>query len=128
MLRPSLTALALILACMAPAWAQSIQLDVQSAAIVADPATGEDTLAITFADAGKAALAQFTTEHVGGVVEIKVDGEVLSSPMLVEPILTGEVVVTGGASPLATSLDEIVRRLTEKKAQVEINLASDRLL
>ena len=51
---------------------------------------------LTFDNQGAAKLAQLTTQNVGRQMAIVIDGEVISAPILQEPILGGNLMISGG--------------------------------
>ncbi|HSG55621.1 MAG TPA: protein translocase subunit SecD [Paracoccaceae bacterium] len=79
-----------------------------------DPQTNEPAVSITFDSVGAERFARLTTENVGQQFAIILDGEVLSSPVIREPIYGGSSQISGGFS-------------TEKAAQLARALASGAL-
>lgn len=68
----------------------------------ADPATDEQGLAVldfTFDDEARTLFAAYTQAHVGGFFAIVLDGEVISSPSIAEPITGGAGRITMGVGP-----------------------------
>jgi preprotein translocase subunit SecD len=53
-------------------------------------------VAITFTETGRVKFAWAQQDMVGQPLEINIDGEVVSSPILREPILGNQVTITGG--------------------------------
>lgn len=74
-----------------------------------DPQTNEPVVSITFDQQGGQRFAQLSTQNVGRLFAIILDGNVLSTPVFNEPILGGKAQISGGfttetANNLAISL------------------------
>lgn len=74
-----------------------------------DPQTNEPVVSITFDQQGGQRFAQLSTQNVGRLFAIILDGNVLSTPVFNEPILGGTAQISGGfttetANNLAISL------------------------
>jgi protein-export membrane protein SecD len=83
---------------------------LQQAQLVFEPGTNEPTVSLQFNDAGTKLFAQITKDNVGKVVAIYLDGQVISAPVVREPITDGTAVISGGFTPeqardLVTSLN-----------------------
>jgi preprotein translocase subunit SecD len=65
----------------------------------------------------KEAFGAFTDRHIGEQVDLKVDGEVLMSPVVREPIRGGEVWITGRFEK--AELVAIAKRVEAADAKVE---------
>ena len=63
------------------------------------------------------AFGAFTTKHVGKVVDLKIDGKVVMSPLVREPILGGQLIVSGNFE--RGELVAIAKRVEAADAQVE---------
>ncbi len=61
-----------------------------------DPQTNDPAVSITFDSQGAQRFARLTTENVGQQFAIILDGEVLSAPVIREPILGGSSQISGG--------------------------------
>lgn len=59
---------------------------------------GQTVVAIKFNDEGAEKFAQLTTENVGRQIAIALDGQILTAPMVNEPIRGGQAVITGSKS------------------------------
>ena len=62
----------------------------------ASPATGQPVVEFTFSPAGMQTFAAFTTENVGELLAIVLDGKILSAPLINEPITGGHGQISGG--------------------------------
>ncbi|MCW5747632.1 MAG: hypothetical protein KIT36_15705 [Alphaproteobacteria bacterium] len=86
------------------AWAQTdraarvarfASADIERATHGTDAATGTPHVEVRLSGAAAERLRDFTTAHVGKVIDIRVDGRVISRPMIREPIAGGTFVITG---------------------------------
>jgi preprotein translocase subunit SecD len=68
--------------------------DLVGANAVQDPMAGF-AVAIKFGEAGTAVFDEFTTRHVGDILAIVLDKQIISLPSISEPILGGEARITG---------------------------------
>ncbi len=69
--------------------------DIQKASVTFDPQTGKPQVALQFSDAGKKLFADITTRNVSKPVGIFLDNGLLSAPVVQQPILDGNAVITG---------------------------------
>jgi hypothetical protein len=67
-------------------------------------------------DEGRKAFAQFTTEHVGEVVEFLLAGRVLAAPQLQTPIYGGIILISIGADEIV----EVANRIATE-GRIEVN-------
>jgi preprotein translocase subunit SecD len=101
----------------AVAWAgESIVLHVQHASVVKDSAD-QPSLQLELTKASKDEFGAFTGRHVGEVVDFKVDGEVVMSPVVREPITGGLIMVSGQVGK--RELASIAKRIEAAEAKVE---------
>lgn len=96
--RPLLGA-ALLATTIAAALAAPLSLTVVKAEAGPDMATGMPVLSLVLDAASAKAFADFTGANVGRAITISVAGEVLTSPFVREPILGGELRITGSMTP-----------------------------
>ena len=100
------------------AWAgESIELHVQHVSVVTDPIANQPALKMELTAESKEAFGAFTNRHIGEVVDLKVDGEVVMSPVVREPILGGEVMINGRFD--RAELVTIAKRVEAADARVE---------
>lgn len=81
--------------------------DITSSEVGIAAGTNQPTLTILLSDAGSAAMATWTTAHVGEMLALAVDGVVVGVPTVDEPITAGEVQLTLTAEPLPVPLRTI---------------------
>ena len=93
-----------------------VELHVQHASIVLDSA-GQKAMQLELTPQSRADFAAFTGKHVGETIDLSVDGEVLMSPRLMEPIAGGLIMVSGSFA--RGELEKIAMRISEAQAKVE---------
>jgi len=84
--------------------------------------TNEPTVSLQFDDAGTKLFAQLTKDNIGKVVAIYLDGEVISAPVVREPITDGTAVISGNFTPEAAR--DLVGNLNSGALPVPISLIS----
>ena len=104
---------------LAPATAlagETVELHVRHASIVLDSA-GQKAMQLELTPQSRDDFAAFTGRHVGETIDLSVDGEVLISPRLMEPIAGGLIMVSGSFAQ--GELEKIATRISEQRAKVE---------
>ena len=86
---------ALLAAFASGALAAALSLTVLKAEAISDMATGQPVVSITFDAASTEAFAAFTRDNVGKATVVRIDGEEIMRPIIREPILGGEVQISG---------------------------------
>jgi hypothetical protein len=66
-------------------------------------------------------FAEFTSNNIGRVFELRIDGRVVMKPVIREPITGGSVQVVGGFT--VTEAKELADRLNSGSARVEVEVA-----
>lgn len=97
---------------------------LQSAAVQFDNTTHIPIVALTFNNEGSKLFSDITTANVGKTIAIYLDGKSISSPVVNEPITTGQAVIQGNFT-----LDEaktLAKRLNEGALPVPISLVNQR--
>jgi preprotein translocase subunit SecD len=107
-----------LLASGAAAFAEPLQLSVAKVSVVTDRITNQKSLSLELTPQSREAFGEFTTQHVGDTVDLRIDGEVVMSPRLMEPILGGLIMVSGTFEP--GQLVEIGKRIIPGGARVEV--------
>jgi preprotein translocase subunit SecD len=111
--------LATVLLCVGVAAAAPLALAVASAKLVRDSTSGQVALSLELTPDGKQAFAAFTTANVGKIVDLSIDGAVVMSPRLMEPIVGGEIMVSGAFAP--GELERIAQKIASGKATVAVD-------
>lgn len=70
--------------------------DLQNASVVFDSKSGAPQVQLLFTTNGSKKFADITTRNVGKRVAMVLDNVVLEAPVVNEPILTGDAVISGG--------------------------------
>lgn len=78
--------------------------DVAAAEQQFDPSTGWPMIALTFSETGRRKFAEAQRGRVSDVLEITLDGELIATPFLMEPIAGAEIMIAG-----SFTLEEAVR-------------------
>ena len=102
----------------AAAAAERLPLSVAAVEIVPDMVPGQMLLRLELTPESRAAFAAFTGRHVGETVDFRIDGQMVMSVRLVEPILGGMFVVSGTFAK--GELEAMARRIDAGKASVEV--------
>ena len=113
------TAAIALLAC-GLAMAEPLTLAIAKAVVVPDPAPGQVALNLKMTPDSTQAFAAFTKANVGRTIDLSVGGSVVMSPRLVEPILGGEVLISGRFAK--GELSRLAERISAGKAKVTIDV------
>ncbi len=100
-----------------PAAAEILPLDVAKANITYS-FPDNTMLDLELTPTGGEAFAAFTEKHVGETIDLKVDGKVVISPKLVEPITTGHISVSGKFAP--GRLESIAKKISAGTATIDV--------
>jgi preprotein translocase subunit SecD len=103
--------------------ADPLAVTVLSADLAIDPGTNEPVLSLRFDEASAKAFADLTRDNVGKVVELRVDGKVVMSPIVREPIVGGSLRVSGPFPP--GELKDMAARLSAGTAKVEVEVKAN---
>lgn len=84
--------------------------DLQKSSVTFDQKTGQPQVQLKFSSIGAKKFADITKRNVGKPVAIVLDQEIISNPVVNEPILTGDAVISGSftqevAKALSTQLN-----------------------
>ena len=90
-----LAVLALSLIATSPALADRLELTVDHATQSFDRNTSIPVVSLILDEASTRAFADFTTENVGKATDLYVGDEILASPVIREPIVEGEMQISG---------------------------------
>ena len=108
----------LLLAPGAAAFAKPLQLAVAKVSVVTDRITEQKSLSLELTPKSREAFGEFTNAHVGDTIDVRIDGKVVMSPRLMEPILGGVIMVSGTFEP--GQLVEIGKQIIPGGAKVEV--------
>ena len=123
-MRAAFLALLLVFGLSGSAYAQPLALDVLRADVAPDDMTGQPVLKIRLSPEGQAVFSEFTTQHVGQAVDLLVDGQVVTSPVVSTPIYSEWIIVTGGFTTseleaLAETVNRGIGAVTLRVAKVK---------
>lgn len=96
--------------------------ELQFAATGGTQAAGEPIVLLNFNEDGAKLFESITTEHTGEILAIMLDGEVISAPVIREPIVGGVATVSGGFTPIEAR--DLVRNLNFGALPVPVELVS----
>jgi preprotein translocase subunit SecD len=109
--------------CSFPASAQTIRLEITHAAASFDERSRQPIVTYRLAEASKQAFAELTEKNVGKKMELRVDGRIIFSPVIREPILGGSGQISGELT--VERAKEIADLLSTAGAKVEAEIKSD---
>ena len=108
-----------LLSLVAVSVAEPLKLEVKEASASIDQRTNESIVRVGIAEKSKQALADLTRDNVGKAMNFRLDGQVVVTPVIREPLLLDEFVVSGNFT--VDKAAEIARRLVAGAAlEVEI--------
>jgi preprotein translocase subunit SecD len=87
---------------------------------------GEPMVLLTLDDKGAKKLAKLTSTNVGNAMAIVLDGEVISAPIINEPILGGSLQVSGSFTN--DSARDLASALSSGKLPIAFEIVEDRLM
>jgi preprotein translocase subunit SecD len=97
-----------------------LRLQIESATPVFDARTKEPVISIRLTERSGRMFAELTKENVGRRTEVRIDGKVVMSPIIREPILGGSLQVSGDFT--LKDAQEIADRLNSGAARVEVEV------
>jgi len=109
-----------ILYSVLPASAQPLMLELESAVAGYDQRTGQPVINFRMTRESGRAFAEITKNNIGRPMELRVDGQVLSKPVIREPILGGSGQISGEFTPKAA--EELAARLLAGSSKLEIEV------
>ena len=101
-----------------------VEIEVAAAEPAYDQRSGQPLVSFKMTEASKHAFAEFTSRNIGRKMELRVDGKVVTAPVIREPI-------TGGAGQIADraltaeAVKALAERLSAGKAKIEIEIVQD---
>lgn len=95
---------------------------LKRASVQFDPTSGEPQVSLEFNDEGKKMFADITTRNVDKYVAIFLDGQPISIPRVIQPIIGGEAVITGTFT--LPEAKQLAQRLNAGALPVPIHIIS----
>ena len=89
------TLVALLIGAADMATAAPLALTVADATLVNEPAVGGLAVNIKLSPDAAKAFEDFTAAHVGDTLDVIIDGKIVMSPKLLDPIRSGELQISG---------------------------------
>jgi preprotein translocase subunit SecD len=103
--------------------AEPLKLDVVRATAGLDQKTNKRIVNITLTEASKRDFSQFTSSKVGSKMQLRVNGQVLSTAILREPLVAESFQISGDFSVDETNA--MAGRLSIPGARIEIEFVSN---
>jgi len=119
----TLVSAGLLLSSIAATAADALLLEVAGAQVAFDERTNEPVVRYRLIQSSARQFAAFTTRNVGRKVEFRVDGRVVMSPVIREPILGGMGQISAGFN--INQAKDIAGRLSSGAARVEVEIVQD---
>lgn len=88
-----------------PAFAEPLTLEVTEAEIAYDTRNSQPLVTFRLSESSRKAFADFTAQHVGEKIDLRVDGNSITKVVVREPI-------TGGVGQILTANADAARQLT----------------
>ena len=103
---------------IAAAAAEALLFDIAQAEVAYDQRTSEPVVSFRFTPDSARRFAEFTAQNVGRAAEMRVDGKVLSRPVIREPILGGSGQISGHLN-VPEAQDLAARLMSGTKLEIE---------
>lgn len=117
-----IAATAVVLLACGLAMAEPLTLAIAKAMVVPDSAPGQVALNLKMTPDSGRAFAAVTKANVGKTIDLSVGGNVVMSPRLVEPILGGEVMISGRFAK--GELRRLAEQISAGKAKVTVDVGA----
>jgi preprotein translocase subunit SecD len=117
------TLVALLIGAADMATAAPLALTVADATLVNEPAVGGLAVNIKLSSDSAKAFEDFTAAHVGDTLDVMIDGKIVMSPKLIDPIRSGELQISGAFD--RTEWTKIVARLKSGQSHLEVDVGSE---
>jgi preprotein translocase subunit SecD len=99
--------------------AEPLRLEVQEPKADRDLRTGEPTVTLKMTKDSQQAFAALTQRHVGKPLEVRIDGKVMMTAVIREPIVGGTIQISGNLTD--TQANETIRKV-RAGAAIEVEL------
>jgi SecD/SecF fusion protein len=116
---PMLLAAFAVAICLRPASAETLKIVVDSAVVTPDLWTMTSMLTLKLKADGKVAILDFTRARVGEHIKLRVGDQVLSEPIVNEPISEGVFVISGGFTD--EQAHKLVTTITDANGIIEVD-------
>jgi len=102
------------------ATAEPLLIEIVRAEVGFDQRIGQPIISFTMAEASRRLFAEFTRQNVGRAMEVRVDGRVIMTPVIREPIVGGTGQLLGGFS--TAEANALAERLSTGNAKIEVEI------
>lgn len=117
--RGGLMTLLVSAALIATAAAEPLVVEIAAMRASRDQRTGQPIVTITLSEKDRGALARLTTDNIGRVMEIRLDGKVLARPVIREPIMGGVFQISGSE---VDKMGAVVDRVANDHPKLELEI------
>jgi hypothetical protein len=100
-----------------------LRLQVQKAEATFDTRTKDPVVVITMAPRSGRMFAELTANNIGRTLVLRIDGQIVSEPIIREPIKGGVVQISGDMT--LKDAAALAERLSKGEAKIEVELVSD---
>jgi preprotein translocase subunit SecD len=91
----------------APALAEPLTLEVTEAEVAYDARNSQPIVTFRMSESSRKAFADFSAQHVGETIDLRIDGNSVMKTVIREPI-------TGGVGQILATSQDSARQLTER--------------
>lgn len=123
MLAKSLTVFIALLAASEPAAAETLTIEVARVEAGLDQVSGQPIITVELSPSSRAAFADFTKARVGERIAVRLGSDLLTDPIIREPIAGGVLAITGEFAE--ESAAEMAQRIQASGAVLDVE-GSDR--
>ena len=102
--------------------ATPLALTVADAGVVNEPAVGGPAVNIRLAPVSAKAFEDFTAAHVGEKLDVMIDGKVIMSPRLIDPIRGGTLQISGVFD--RAEWKKVAAQLKSGQSHLEVDVAT----
>jgi preprotein translocase subunit SecD len=114
---------ALLIGAANVASAAPLALTVADAKLVNEPAVGGLAVNIKLSPDSARTFEEFTAAHVGDTLDVMIDGKIVMSPKLIDPIRSGALQISGAFD--RAEWTKIVARLKSGQSRLEVAAAAE---
>ena len=121
--RARVMAAAVLIASAAAATAEPLAVEVTDVAPILDEQTKRPMIVFKMSPASTKLFAELTTNNLGRVLELRIDGKTVMSPVIREPILGGSVQVSGDWTLRQTK--DLADSIAAGKSKIEVEIVKE---
>jgi len=121
--RARVMAAAALIASAATATAEPLAVEVTDVAPILDEQTKRPMIVFKMSPASTKLFAELTTNNLGRVLELRIDGKTVMSPVIREPILGGSVQVSGDWTLRQTK--DLADSIAAGKSKIEVEIVKE---